>query len=844
MSPTRLEGYGRTFFHHPTNRYSDGRLVIDYVAEYLNLPYFPPYRNKSADTTHGVNFAVGGCTVIPYSYFLKINATFDTVPESLVPTQLEWFKDHIKGSGCKDAISTPKECKKVFDGALVWIGEMSANDYNYLFRTKATSKSIQKLAICGGDYNFNMMATCGSSEANSCKHPSRYMNWDGLHVTSELSRVVSKMFLDGGFAHPTFPYLLKKAAESGLCATYEVDNYTRIPSTEHSKSASTPLTPEELKTAKEAWGILFDIVKDNKRYRTNALKAELRSIKLGDRSMESYFQKVDSIVNILTSFDARVNKEDVVHCVLDGLPETYNQVCGYMHYRDTFPDLKTVRSLLITEEMRLKSKSLSLPVDSSSSSLVVLMAQSGVNRRPTTSQSKSSRPCFNFVKGSCRFGNECRYVHDLGINSNIATIAPVPTVMPCANVAYHTPSPDPVQQYQLAQYYTSLPVMGVPPQAHYSAIGPPPGFPAEPFSPNTSIVGQAQLPSQPTGPATALPAYPALSPTTPPQQLSTLGTLGQATVLHHAFTAEKLIYVRRNNCTIEFDAFGFSVKDYTTRQVMAISIILVLSDSSEKRVGTSTGRVILFGTIPTTIPDTTLSMTLPSTHIDTTPIPIVSSTIPPSPDYTPASPDYTPASPYYSPSSDTESDPSEDPSLDHIPPLPATSPFLSSSDGSLDNGVPDTPPSPTHGTPFTETTLSTQRSPALSGPVHMMTTRKRVGSLPTHRLAVRHSVDFSSSDHFTSDDSLRDSSSSSSSETSSDPSSDDLSDSSSDHSLPAPSSGMRPSHHLCSLVPSIPRSSIVIIDRPSQYSSSVSPSRKRSRSPAASVSLSSPIPKS
>ncbi|GJZ17054.1 putative reverse transcriptase domain-containing protein, partial [Tanacetum coccineum] len=49
----------------------------------------------------------------------------------------------------------------------------------------------------------------------------------------------------------------------------------------------------------------------------------------------------------------------------------------------------------------------------------------------------------------------------------------------------------------------------------------------------------------------------------------------------------------------------------------------------------------------------------------------LSPTIPPSPDYTLASPDYSPAS-------DSESDPSEDPSSDHIPPLPAISPFLSS----------------------------------------------------------------------------------------------------------------------------------------------------------------------
>ncbi|GKE26719.1 hypothetical protein Tco_1442103 [Tanacetum coccineum] len=191
----------------------------------------------------------------------------------------------------------------------------------------------------------------------------------------------------------------------------------------------------------------------------------------------------------------------------------------------------------------------------------------------------------------------------------------------------------------------------------------------------------------------------------------------------------------------------------------------------------------------------------------------MSPTIPPSPDYTPASPDYSPAS-------DSESDPSEDPSSDHIPPLPAISPFLSSDDDTTDSDTPDTPPSPTHGTPFTEITASTQRSPIiprrrvmilspgqpiphgrpyryhLNGPVHMMTARKRVGPLPTHRLAVRHSADHSSSD--------------SSSEASSDFHSDASSDSSSRHSLSDHSS------------PDLP-------------STSVGPSRKRRRSPMTSV---------
>nr|GEW57778.1 hypothetical protein [Tanacetum cinerariifolium] len=184
-----------------------------------------------------------------------------------------------------------------------------------------------------------------------------------------------------------------------------------------------------------------------------------------------------------------------------------------------------------------------------------------------------------------------------------------------------------------------------------------------------------------------------------------------------------------------------------------------------------------------------------TTHINTILIPTVSPTIPPSPYYTPASPDYSPVL-------DTEFDLSEDPSSDHIPPLPTTSPFLSSTDDSSGSDIPDTPPSPTHGTPFTENALSTQRSPTAS------------------------------------DDSSLSSSSTSSSETSSDSFADALS---SDHSLLTSSSGTRPSHHLCSMVSSTHRSS-TDSERPSHDSSSASPSRKRSRSPAASISLSLPIP--
>nr|GEY44815.1 putative reverse transcriptase domain-containing protein [Tanacetum cinerariifolium] len=167
---------------------------------------------------------------------------------------------------------------------------------------------------------------------------------------------------------------------------------------------------------------------------------------------------------------------------------------------------------------------------------------------------------------------------------------------------------------------------------------------------------------------------------------------------------------------------------------MASSFVSVSSNTSEESVGTPPGRVILFGTIPTTIPDTTPTISPHATHTDTTEIPTIALT-------TPLSPDYTPASLDYSLVPDTEFDPSEDPPSDHIPPLQDISPFLSWTDDITNSDTPDTPPSPTmpipHGRPYCY---------HHNRPVHMMTTRKRVRPLPVQKLVVGHhaSSDFHS----------------------------------------------------------------------------------------------------
>ncbi|XBJ08512.1 hypothetical protein VPH35_013800 [Triticum aestivum] len=118
-------------FPPPYARCSNGRLVIDFLAEALGVPLLPPSANKGTNFSQGANFAVMGATALELKYFRDNNVWSIPPFNTSMKCQLEWFQE-VKETVC----SSPQECKEFFGKALFVFGEFGGNDYSFAWKAE------------------------------------------------------------------------------------------------------------------------------------------------------------------------------------------------------------------------------------------------------------------------------------------------------------------------------------------------------------------------------------------------------------------------------------------------------------------------------------------------------------------------------------------------------------------------------------------------------------------------------------------------------------------------------------------------------------------------------------
>ncbi|XP_044973641.1 GDSL esterase/lipase At5g45910-like [Hordeum vulgare subsp. vulgare] len=125
-------------FPPPYARCSNGRLVIDFLAEALGVPLLPPSANKGTNFSQGANFAVMGATALDLKYF-KDNNVWSIPPfNTSMNCQLEWFHE-VKETIC----SSPQECKDFFTKALFVFGELGGNDYSFAAKADWSTDKVK-----------------------------------------------------------------------------------------------------------------------------------------------------------------------------------------------------------------------------------------------------------------------------------------------------------------------------------------------------------------------------------------------------------------------------------------------------------------------------------------------------------------------------------------------------------------------------------------------------------------------------------------------------------------------------------------------------------------------------
>lgn len=105
-----------------------------------------------------------------------------------------------------------QELRKQYPRAFISYADYASAHQTVMMNPARFGLKETLMTCCGSGgppYNFQLFATCGSQLASLCDDPTKYVNWDGVHLTEATYGAVAHLLLRRGYCRPSFDQLLQ-----------------------------------------------------------------------------------------------------------------------------------------------------------------------------------------------------------------------------------------------------------------------------------------------------------------------------------------------------------------------------------------------------------------------------------------------------------------------------------------------------------------------------------------------------------------------------------------------------------------------------------------------------------